>query len=247
MDVNSNRYTYLFSIIMVVIVAVLLSLAATVLKPFQDANMVLEKKSNILASIGLVSENPDSLFNSVIVEQLVIRNGEVTESEVSAFDLDMAKAVKVSSNKRSVPLFVATYQDNTYYILPVRGKGLWGPIWGFISLQSDANTIYGASFNHEKETPGLGAEISTAIFQDQFPGKIIFSDSYDGIEVRKGDARTNQQVDGISGGTITSVGVQYMLEDCLIPYKAYLLKQVAESTVETHIETLADSSNTNHE
>ncbi|MDO7726500.1 MAG: NADH:ubiquinone reductase (Na(+)-transporting) subunit C, partial [Schleiferiaceae bacterium] len=84
MDVNSNRYTYLFSIIMVVIVAVLLSLAATVLKPFQDANMVLEKKSNILGSIGLVSENPDSLFNSVIVEQLVIRNGEVIESEVSA-------------------------------------------------------------------------------------------------------------------------------------------------------------------
>ena len=168
MDVNSNRYTYLFSIIMVVIVAVLLSLAATVLKPFQDANMVLEKKSNILGSIGLVSENPDSLFNSVIVEQLVIRNGEVIESEVSAFDLDMAKAVKVSSNTRSVPLFVATYQDNTYYILPLRGKGLWGPIWGFISLQSDANTIYGASFNHEKENTWIGC----GDLNSHFPGSV---------------------------------------------------------------------------
>ena len=81
----------------------------------------------------------------------------------------------------------------------------------------------GASFDHEKETPGLGAEISTPIFQDQFPDKVLFSETRDGIEVRKGDAYGSQQVDGISGGTITSVGVQTMLEDCLIPYKEFLL------------------------
>jgi len=231
MNINSNSYTYIFAIAMVVIVASLLSIAATSLKPFQDKNIELEKKSDILSSIGVIGENPELLFSEYITDQLVIQDGRVVSSDIAAFDIDMAAAVKESNNSRKVPLFKAEKNGNIFYVIPMRGTGLWGPIWGYVSLKGDGNTILGASFDHEKETPGLGAEISTPIFQDQFPDKVLFSQTRDGIEVRKGDAYGLQQVDGISGGTITSVGVQTMLEDCLVPYKEFLLK-LADDEIE---------------
>ena len=231
MNINSNSYTYIFAIAMVVIVASLLSIAATSLKPFQEKNIELEKKSDILSSIGVIGENPELLFGEYITDQLVIQDGRVVSSDIAAFDIDMAAAVKESNNSRKVPLFKAEKNGNIFYVIPMRGTGLWGPIWGYVSLKGDGNTILGASFDHEKETPGLGAEISTPIFQDQFPDKVLFSQTRDGIEVRKGDAYGLQQVDGISGGTITSVGVQTMLEDCLVPYKEFLLK-LADDEIE---------------
>jgi Na+-transporting NADH:ubiquinone oxidoreductase subunit C len=227
MDINSNKYTYIFAVVMVVLVAALLSIAATSLKPFQDKNVELEKKSDILRSIGIEGENVEVLFTQYIEEQLVIQNGAAVESEVSAFDIDMASAVALSAAERQVPLYKADVEGNTYYVLPLRGKGLWGPIWGYVALEGDGNTILGATFGHKTETPGLGAEIATAIFQDQFPGKKLFTATYEGIEVRKGDASGDQQVDGISGGTITSVGVQDMIADCLKPYKSYLMNIAA--------------------
>ena len=214
---------------MVIVVASLLSIAATSLKPFQEKNIELEKKSDILSSIGVVGEDPELLFDEYITEQLVIQNGLVVSSEVTAFDIDLEEAVKESNSTRKVPLFKAQKNGDTFYVIPMRGTGLWGPIWGYVSLKGDGNTILGASFDHEKETPGLGAEISTPIFEDQFPDKILFSSLRDGIEVRKGDASGYQQVDGISGGTITSVGVQTMFEDCLIPYKSFLLNLSIEN------------------
>ena len=221
MNVNSNSYTYGFAIALVVAVAAALSIAATSLKPMQDANVALEKKSDILSSIGLTSEDPASLYADVIKEQLVLVNGQVVEG-VSPDGVDMAKSVALPETERQTPLYIAENEGKTYYIIPVRGKGLWGPIWGYISLNEDGTSVFGATFGHKSETPGLGAEITTEFFTGQFPGKVVYSDSYTGIEVRKGDASGNQQVDGISGGTITSVGVQYMLENCLKPYQAYL-------------------------
>lgn len=229
MNINSNSYTYVFAIAMVIVVASLLSVAATSLKPFQEKNIELEKKSDILSSIGVIGEDPELLFDEYITEQLVIQNGLVVSSEVTAFDIDLEEAVKESNSTRKVPLFKAQKNGDTFYVIPMRGTGLWGPIWGYVSLKGDGNTILGASFDHEKETPGLGAEISTPIFEDQFPDKILFSSLRDGIEVRKGDASGYQQVDGISGGTITSVGVQTMFEDCLIPYKSFLLNLSIEN------------------
>ena len=229
MNVNSNSYTYVFAIAMVIVVASLLSVAATSLKPFQEKNIELEKKSDILSSIGVIGEDPELLFDEYITEQLVIQNGLVVSSEVTAFDIDLEEAVKESNSTRKVPLFKAQKNGDTFYVIPMRGTGLWGPIWGYVSLKGDGNTILGASFDHEKETPGLGAEISTPIFEDQFPDKILFSSLRDGIEVRKGDASGYQQVDGISGGTITSVGVQTMFEDCLIPYKNFLVNLSIEN------------------
>ena len=221
MNVNSNSYTYGFAIALVVLVAAALSIAATSLKPMQDANVALEKKSDILSSIGLTSEDPAALYAEVITEQLVLKNGQVVEG-ASPDAVDMAASVATAEAEREAPLYVAQSEGKTYYIIPGRGKGLWGPIWGYISLNEDGKSVFGATFGHKSETPGLGAEITTEFFTGQFPGKVVYSDAYTGIEVRKGDASGDQQVDGISGGTITSVGVQAMLENCLKPYQAYL-------------------------
>lgn len=226
MDVNKNSYTFIFASVMVVVVAFILSFAATNLKPLQDANIELESKQNILKSIGVNVERneADKFFQDYIKEELVIQNGQVVESpDVPALDINMAKQIKLDGEKRTLPLFVANKDGEICYILPLRGKGLWGPVWGYISLKSDGNTVIGATFDHEGETPGLGAEISKPIFMDQFPGKKIIEDGkFVSIEVRKGDASGAYQVDGISGGTITSVGVDDMLKDCIGNYVAYL-------------------------
>jgi Na+-transporting NADH:ubiquinone oxidoreductase subunit C len=156
---------------------------------------------------------------------LVLKGGKIEANpETPAFDIIMADAVSKPMDEREVPLFIAERDGKVFYIIPVRGKGLWGPIWGYVSILSDGYTIAGATFGHKSETPGLGAEISLPIFTGQFPGKkLAVNGAYQSISVRKGDASGDHQVDGISGGTITSVGVESMLNDCLQPYMSYLL------------------------
>lgn len=234
MDVNKNSYTFIFASVMVVVVAAILSFASTSLKPLQDKNIDLESKQNILKSIGVNVERDgaDEAFINYIKEQLVIKGGKVVESPlVGALDIDLAKEIKKEGDDRTLPLFVADKDGVTCYIIPLRGKGLWGPIWGYLSLKSDGNTIIGATFDHEGETPGLGAEISKGIFMDQFPGKMIIQDGkFVSVEVRKGDAKGNYEVDGISGGTITSVGVDDMLKDCIQNYIPYLESRTMANT-----------------
>lgn len=233
MDVNKNSYTFAFAGVMVVVVAALLSFAATSLKPFQDKNVVLEKKQDILKSIGVeVSrEQADVDYGKYIKQELVINNGEVKEG-VPAFNVDLSKEIKKVPAERDAPLYVADKDGETFYIIPLRGKGLWGPIWGYISLKGDVNTVSGATFGHKGETPGLGAEIATPVFMDQFVDKKILDTKGDfaSIKVMKGNATGDYQVDGISGGTITSVGVQDMLEDCIQAYVPYLKSVAAGST-----------------
>ncbi len=232
MDVNKNSYTFGFALILVVVVGALLSITATSLKPMQAKNVSLEKKQNILKSIGVdVSrEEADVQYPNYIKKELVISNGQVQEG-TKAFDVDMAKQVKETPEDRLAPLYMAEKDGVSYYIVPVRGKGLWGPIWGYISLGEDANTIVGAIFDHKTETPGLGAEINTADFMNQFKDKKILDAQGNlvSIEVRKGDASGDYQVDGISGGTITSVGVQDMLADCLKSYVDFLEESTAST------------------
>lgn len=225
MDVNKNSYTFIFAFVLVVVVAALLSFTATSLKPMQDKNVALEKKQNILSSIGVeVSrDESDAEYSKYIKEELVIQNGEELNG-VEAFDVDMAKQVILDPSERQAPLYVAEKDGETFYILPLRGKGLWGPIWGYIALENDANTVFGAVFDHKTETPGLGAEISTGDFSDPFKGKKVMalSGEFNGIKVTKKAAQGDYEVDGISGGTITSVGVEKMIDDCLRSYMDYL-------------------------
>ena len=226
MNVNSNAYTYTFATVMVVLVAVLLSGASLGLKSKQASNISQEKKQSILASIGIEVDRSesDAAFGEYIKQSLTLQRGTVVSEDASAaFDIDMAAAIKAGNMDRSVPLYVAEKEGDTYYIIPMRGKGLWGPVWGYLALESDGNTVVGATFDHKSETPGLGAEITTPMFTDQFPGKKISeAGMFKSISVVKaGTSAGDYAVDGISGGTITSNGVNDMLTDCLAPYAEY--------------------------
>ncbi len=236
LDVNSNGYTFIFAAVLVILVAAMLSIAATSLKTKQDMNVEMEKKQNILMSLGMTvtRDEAEELYGSIIQEEIVLLNGVPQEGGVGAFEIDMAEELKKGVSERNLPLYVASFEGTTSYIVPLRGKGLWGPIWGYVALEADLSTVKGATFGHKTETPGLGAEISTPIFQDQFAQKRIMEDGkFVSIEVRKGDANGDHQVNGISGGTITSVGVDDMLKDCLKGYTSYFdLKKGEQKAVE---------------
>lgn len=229
---NSSGFTFMFSIVMVVVVAVLLALAAILLGPYQAQNVKLEKMQNILGSIGVISDPKDAekLFNQYIREQLVLNNkGEKVTGGISAFDIDLKKELDKlrtgGADKQLFPLFVFSKESKLYYVIPARGKGLWGPIWGYVALEGDLNTVYGASFGHKGETPGLGAEINTIEFQKQFKGKKIYDNSgnFVSVKVVKGGAPPEDEhgVDAISGGTITSNGVTEMLKRTIGNYIPY--------------------------
>lgn len=227
----SNQYIFIFSIVMVVFVALFLSMAALQLKPYQDKNIEVEKKQNILASIHIKSTPQDAveLYAKYVTSSFVVNNkGEKLEG-VEAFPIELKNEQAKAPDQRSLPIFVGTLDDGTTaYVTPLRGKGLWGPIWGYIAFQPDLNTVYGAVFDHQGETPGLGAEIKEEFFQKPFVGKQIFEDStkFVSIKVVKGGntADNPHAVDAISGGTITSKGLEAMLDSCLIQYKPYFIQ-----------------------
>lgn len=227
----SNTYIFIFSTVMVVVVALLLSMAALQLKPFQDKNIEVEKKEQILASLRISSTPKDavSLYSKYITDSYVINNkGEKLQGE-DAFNVELKDQLEKPAAKRLLPVFVGTLENNSKaYVIPVRGKGLWGPIWGYVSVEPDMNTIYGVTFDHQGETPGLGAEIATPAFQKPFEGKTLFKDSTDfvSIQVDKGGAPKGDPhaVDAVSGGTITSKGLQAMLDTCLVQYKTFFIK-----------------------
>lgn len=226
----SNRHIFIFSAIMVVAVAALLSLAATLLQPAQARNLEIEKKRNMLESINVpaTAENAEELYARYIKEGFVINSEGETVDGIDAFTVVLRNEQKKPLDKQSLPIFRAEPDDGEkVIIIPVEGKGLWGPIYGYVSLRSDMNTIYGTNFDHKGETPGLGAEINTTAFESQFHGKKLFdNDKFISVQVLKGGAPENDihGVDAISGGTITSKGLQNMLFDCLQKYNGYLLK-----------------------
>jgi len=235
MNKDSNKATFLFSSVMVVLVAVVLSVTSISLSPYQKKNSEVEKMKNILTSVSIHPETAQTehTFNQYITKQIVLNNkGEEVTDKVSAFNIDLKKELdKIKSGKTDeqlFPLFICNKDGKSFYIIPVRGKGLWGPIWGYISLESDMNTVYGASFGHKGETPGLGAEIETEEFQHQFVGKKIFDESNQFVSVAaiKGGASPTDMhgVDAISGATITSKGVTEMLHRTLSNYIPYFKK-----------------------
>ncbi len=235
MKANSNKFIFIFSSVMVVIVAVLLSTTSIGLGPLQAKNIRIEKMQNILGSVGVESNtaNAEKLFAQYIQEQVVLDyKGEPVKNDVSAFDIDLKKELDKARlgkpQNQLFPLFVCIKENKKYFIIPVRGKGLWGPIWGFIALEEDMNTIYGASFGHKTETPGLGAEIETAAFQERFIGKKILDDTgnYVSVKVIKGNKNSDNShaVDAMSGATVTSDGVSEMIQRTLANYIPYFKK-----------------------
>lgn len=242
----SNAYIFRYASVMVIIAAAVLSAAAMFLKPMQETNMAIEKMGGILESAMIEDVEADetiSLFNEYVIETIVVdQNGEVIESQTegskengTAFGINLKEELykKSKGDPFQMPIYVIEKKGKKLFIFPLLGSGLWGNIYGNLALNEDYNTIYGVTFSHDKETPGLGAEITENFFTKQFVSKEIFDAQgrFTSIKVVKGGASTlptAQQihgVDAISGGTITSVGVDDMLRNVLEAYLPYIEKQ----------------------
>lgn len=268
MNTNSNTYTIIYSTILVVVVAAVLAIVSVSLSNRQQANVNTETRQSILSSVNLAqgaddAKNKNSYveteYNKYITDSyLVDAQGDKVEGEAFPMALatglksqyDIMKQANPDISKLTLPVFVCTLEDGSKVeIFPVYGAGLWGPIWGYLSLKDDYDTIYGATFLHKGETPGLGAEIATAWFSGQFSGKTIFEgDNLVSVSVVKGGAPEGDPhgVDAISGGTITSRSLEKAIRQWFDYYKPYLEKQKA---AKAQAEAAAEPTNTvdNHE
>ncbi len=227
---QSNIYTIIYIVVLVVVVGCALALTSLALRDRQQANVMADTMGQILKSVHVTPEaDVTAQFNSLIVKQQIVNaEGEIV-SESGAASVNVAEQSKKPASERLLPVYVCQLPDGEVkYIVSCYGAGLWGPIWGYVSFDADGSTIYGAYFNHQGETPGLGAEIEKPAFASQFDGKsVVASDgAFVPVDVVKAgqkpvDARRDY-VDAVSGGTITSKGVASMLDNCLAPYAAYL-------------------------
>jgi Na+-transporting NADH:ubiquinone oxidoreductase subunit C len=227
MNRNGNLYTFIYASVMVILVAALLSYLAISLKPYQTRNVEIEKKQNILASVNIntTAADAEKVYAEKIVNTYVVNSKGEIQSGVEAFGIDMKRERSKPVADRLLPVYEANLDGGVKYVLPLYGAGLWGPIWGYVALNDDMNTIFGATFDHQGETPGLGAEIKTAAFQNVFKGKTIFDAQGKLVSIIVAKAGENapaeHRVDAISGGTITSKGLQKMLADDLAAYQEF--------------------------
>ncbi len=237
---DSNGYTMIFAVIMVLVVGSLLAFLASSLKPNIDENKRIEKQQNILYAMG-VNENEGTsanfvstnvagdMFQEYIKKQIVIEGNKISESQ-DAYLIDVKKqqANAKDGKVRKLPLFVGKKDGKTFYVAPIRGKGLWDAIWGYVALDENM-IVQGAYFDHKGETPGLGANIKQRYFMDDFIGEHLMSDTgvFKGITVAKGnndpknEDKTDYEVDAIAGATITGDGVSAMIKKDLAMYVPY--------------------------
>lgn len=232
LNTNSNSYIIAYSCVMVVVVAFLLAFVSSALKPTQDVNVALDKKKQILAALNIrnlsdeqSSEEYAKVINAdaVIDEQGNVTNPGTKGGEKAGFLLNSAdyKAGRLA-------IYDCTVEGKRKFVVPVYGMGLWGPIWGYIAVNEDGNTVYGAYFNHEGETAGLGSEIKDSkAWQNLFKGKTIYgADGKPVLCVKKTSEIKDKscEVDGVTGATLTSVGVSNMLQEGFAKYRNYLKK-----------------------
>jgi len=222
MNTQSNGYTVVYSAIMVVVVAAALTLIAVGLKDRQQTNIDNEKRQNILKSAGIaVDGSVEECYNKFMKDAYVISpdGKKIEDDDNKSFNTDLSV--------NTLPVFEIDNNGEKLYVVPLKGNGLWGAIWGFASLKSDFNTISGVVFDHASETPGLGAEMTQEYFCNQFKGRQLFeAQDFVGIsKVYKGnpkdpsdDQDPKHGIDAISGSTMTTNGVQAMVNDCLKAY-----------------------------
>ena len=224
MNTNSNSYTIIYASVMVVIVAFLLAFVSSSLKDIQNKNQELDTKKQILSALNIRDvKDADAEYNKYVKGDMLMNvDGTLTEN-TGEFATNYEKEAK---EQQRLHVFVCEVDGQTKYVVPVYGAGLWGAIWGYIALNEDKDTVYGTYFSHASETPGLGAEIATEHFQNEFVGKKTLEDGSIALGVVKNGKveKPEYQVDGISGGTITSVGVDAMLKACLSSYMSFLTK-----------------------
>ncbi|GAB1308091.1 Na(+)-translocating NADH-quinone reductase subunit C [Urechidicola sp. KH5] len=242
---DKNSYTVIFATAMVVVVGAILAFLATALKPQIDLNKKFEKQQNILYAMGVNENDEKSVsfiptdrvegeFGKYITKQLVFQGSETTEDD-EAYLIDLKKEAALAKNdsyERRLPLFIGEKDGKTFYIVPMRGKGLWDAVWGYIALD-ESMISQGVFFDHKGETPGLGANINQRFFMDDFTGEHILDENgnFAGIAISKSNAdpknerKTDNAVDAIAGATITGDGVAAMIRKDLQMYLPYL-KQI---------------------
>ena len=201
MNRDSNKHTYIFAILMVVSVAFVLSFTSESLKDLQNSNVKKEKMQNILSSVGINVSRDESedLYMDYISEELSLKLDGTIDSDIEAFDINLALEVKKDSDTQRFPLYIANVENEKFYVIPLRGAGLWAEIWGYIALREDINTIKGVSFDHKSETAGLGAEITEDWFINSFNEEKIkdLQGEFVGIYVSKtnNDPENNDKMD----------------------------------------------------
>ncbi len=212
-DKNGNAYIIMYSTIMVVLVASVLAFVSMSLKDLQNANILNEKKDAILTALSA----SDATYDDYITADVVDSNGPTIDGVDSTYIIENLGKLEAGQ----LPIFQA---KDGRVVIPVSGTGLWGAIWGYVALESDMNTISGVVIDHASETPGLGAEIATAKHQAQYVGKKLFEgDEFVSVSLIKGGAATSgsaasHEVDAITGGTKTSVGVTDMFKNSIEGY-----------------------------
>jgi len=232
MNRDSNLYTFLFATIMVFVVATVLAFTSQSLKDLQSENVRKEKMQNILSTVGIIidRDGAEELFNKYIEDQLAIQNDGSIDASVDVFNnVKLSLELKKNPEDQDFPLYVANIESEKYYIIPIRGNGLWNAIYGYISIKEDLNTIKGIVFDHIGETAGLGAEITQDWFIERFVDEKLFdiNNNLVGIKVSKTNNDPNNtdkndhEVDAISGATITGDGVTDMIKERLEHYIPY--------------------------
>lgn len=224
MNTNSNSYTIIYASVMVIIVAFLLAFVSSSLKEVQNKNVELDTKKQILAALKVTDVvDAEAEYNKYVKGDMLMQEDGTLIPNDGKFNT----SYKGEIAEGRLHVFECDVNGETKYVIPVYGAGLWGPIWGYIGLNSDKNTVYGVYFSHAGETPGLGADIATPKFQAQFEGKKVLDGENVALSVVKKGRVSNPdyEVDGISGGTITSNGVDLMLKDCLKAYDKFLTKE----------------------
>ncbi len=221
MNTNSNSYTIIYASVMVVIVAFLLAFVSSALKETQNKNVELDTKKQILAALNVTEvADAEAEYNKYVKEDMLMQADGTLAANEGAFQT----SYKGEIYEKRFHVFVCDVEGQTKYVFPVYGAGLWGPIWGYVALNDDKDTVFGVYFSHAGETPGLGADIATPKFQGQFLGKRLMNNDEVALSVVKNGKVANPdfEVDGISGGTITSQGVDAMIKESLSNYKAFL-------------------------
>ena len=231
MNRESNLYTIIYSSVMVIIVALGLSFTHQVLLDKQTTNENIDKMQQLLLSLNVEASTADAEaeYNRLITNAyLITPEGEKIEGTEGTTPDDPAFSTELGDpDAEGLPVYEVSVDNKKVYVLPMSGSGLWGAIWGYLAVEDDGSTIYGADFGHAGETPGLGAEISQRSCGLQFTGKEVIKNSqFLSVAVVKpgqSDARRDY-VDGISGGTITSTGVSNMLLNSVGMYEDFLMK-----------------------
>lgn len=227
LNTNGNVYTIVYATVIVIIVAFLLAFVASALKSTQDANVAIDKKQQILASLnirGVEKSETEAKYEAVIKQALVYEVGSTTVKEgEDGFD------VPSKEFKEKRPFYIAEVDGQTKYIVPMTGAGLWGGIWGYVALNDDCQTVFGTYFSHESETAGLGARISEDWFQQEFNGKKLYADGDDKTVVlsvvkkgKEGTLQADNYVNAVTGATLTSNGVNDMIQKSLTSYQDIL-------------------------